>query len=211
MGGEGGAAGITTMTGPEVATEGGTTPVRILTPRLVLSMPDGDDIPRILAFYERNREHLDPWEPPQPEGFLTETYWRARLARFRAEARDNVSLRLFVFPKACDRTGPVLGVVSFTRMFALPVPCARLGYAIDRESEATGRMGEAVRAALRHIVDVRGVTRITATHQVDNVRSARLLARLGFRSVCVLPRYLFSGGAWHDHTLVERDFETDGE
>ena len=173
-------------------------------------LPTDDAIPRIVAFYERNADHLAPWEPPQAEGFLTTAHWRERLARYRREEEESVSIRLFLFPREArngsPREAPVVGIVSFTRFFALPSKTAQLGYAIDRVHEGRGLMSEAVQAAVAHVATARGLRRVTATYQVDNVRSARVLARAGFAVVRVLPHHLFTAGAWHDHTLVQRDF-----
>ncbi len=181
--------------------------MQLETPRLELMLPGDEAIPRIIAFYGKNAEHLLPWEPAPAPGFLTTAHWEERLARFRREQDDNVSVRLFLFGRGAGDSAPILGIVSFTRFFALPVKSAQLGYAVDREHEGQGLMSEAVQHAVAHVARARSLRRVTATYQVDNVRSARVLARAGFTVDRVIPRHLFTAGAWHDHTLVHRDFD----
>ena len=52
---------------------------RLETERLVLTIPEPSSSARLLAYAVDNKRHLDPWEPPRPEGFYTEAYWQRRL------------------------------------------------------------------------------------------------------------------------------------
>ena len=63
-------------------------------------------------------------------------------------------------------------------------------------------MTEALEATNRQLFDVVKLHRIQANHLPDNVRSSRLLARLGFRREGLAREYLFIRGAWRDHVLT---------
>jgi len=176
--------------------------VRLETARLVIATPTDEDVPRLLTFHRAERDRLARWAPALPDDFLTEPHWRARVDRFRVEARTGVSLRLFLF------VGPsrhVVGLVSFTRLLALPVPQAQVGYALAAAAEGQGLMAEALAASLAHVVRQPGLRRVTATHDVDNTRSARLLARLGFVREGLLPAHLVTNGAPRDHVAMAKD------
>jgi ribosomal-protein-alanine N-acetyltransferase len=79
-----------------------------------------------------------------------------------------------------------------------------LGYQIDRECEGRGLMSEALRAAIRYMFEDQKLHRIAANYRPENVRSGRLLAKLGFRIEGFAKDYLFIDGAWRDHILTSR-------
>jgi len=55
---------------------------------------------------------------------------------------------------------------------------------------------------IAHAFDVLRLHRIQANYVPDNVRSGRLLQRLGFRKEGFAADYLFINGAWRDHVLT---------
>jgi ribosomal-protein-alanine N-acetyltransferase len=175
-------------------------PVELRTKRLLITMPPAEAAERFVAYTVANREHHAPWTPgpARPE---TIRGWRERLARYRREAREDVSLRLFLFRRS-DPDGPVLGGIGFTSIERGPLQSCRLGYALDRDAVGHGYMVEALRAAIPHVFDVMRLHRITATYMPSNVRSAAVLKRLGFTVEGVARDYLFVGGAWHDHVVT---------
>jgi ribosomal-protein-alanine N-acetyltransferase len=77
-----------------------------------------------------------------------------------------------------------------------------LGYAIDAQRQGQGLMHEALIAAIVHAFDVLRLHRIQANYVPDNVRSGRLLQRLGFRKEGLAANYLYINGAWRDHVLT---------
>jgi ribosomal-protein-alanine N-acetyltransferase len=60
-------------------------------------------------------------------------------------------------------------------------------------------MSEALQQAVRYMFIEQKLHRINANFRPENVRSGRLLARLGFRIDGFAPRYLFIDGDWRDH------------
>jgi len=171
------------------------------TPRLSLRALGPDDAARVLAFFERNREHFRPWDPPRPAGFYTLPYWRDTLAKWRADHIEERALRFF-FTARDDRRGPLLGMANFTRIVRGPFQCAGLGYSLDVAAVGQGYMREALRAAIDHMFEERGFHRIEANYRPENVRSGRVLAALGFEIEGYAKRYLLIDGDWRDHVLT---------
>jgi len=172
--------------------------VRLESARLVLLQLAPDSAARAVAFHRDNMDHLAPWDPPRPVDFLTESYWRAALARQLDEAAAGRALRLWMVARE-DEAGAVLGTVSFTAIERGPLQGCRLGYAIDHRHQGQGLMAEALRSAIAHAFGPLKLHRIEAGHLPENHRSARLLRRLGFVPFGYSRDYLYIAGAWRDH------------
>lgn len=74
-----------------------------------------------------------------------------------------------------------------------------IGYDLAPNRWGVGLMAEAVGAVLDHAFDTLGVHRVEAFVHVDNIRSARLLGRLGFTREGTVRAMYFSAGSFHDH------------
>lgn len=75
---------------------------------------------------------------------------------------------------------------------------AGIGYSFRADRQGRGLAREAVSALVDALLDGRGVHRITATLDPDNVRSAHLLEQLGFRYEGRSPSAALVRGAWLD-------------
>jgi len=98
--------------------------------------------------------------------------------------------------------GAVLGVANFSNVVWGPFCACFLGYHLDARWEGRGVMCEALTAALAYVFHDLGLHRVMANHLPENVRSARLLRRLGFVPEGYARDYLFIDGAWRDHVLT---------
>jgi ribosomal-protein-alanine N-acetyltransferase len=172
----------------------------LVTDRLsVVHMAPGHSA-QLLDFLHRNEAHLAPWDPPHPVGFDTIEYWEAQCARAVADYEEGLVARWLLFMQGePDR---VIGRVNFTQIARGPFQSCMLGYAIDSDCQGRGLMREALAATITYAFDVLRLHRIQANYVPSNVRSARLLQRLGFRKEGVAADYLYIDGAWRDHVLT---------
>jgi ribosomal-protein-alanine N-acetyltransferase len=148
-------------------------------------------------FYEQNAEHLKPWEPQRSAEYHQVPAWEARLAqwtRFRNEGRavNFISLMDDRIIAVCNLTNIVRGVYQ----------AANLGYAVAADFEGRGVMQQLCGYVLDYAFDMLNLNRIMANYMPANVRSAKLLARLGFVKEGLARRYLFINGCWEDHVLT---------
>jgi ribosomal-protein-alanine N-acetyltransferase len=173
----------------------------IETPRLRLALLEAADAPRVCAYLQRNREYFRPWEPPRPEGFHTEAYWRDKLEHTRADLEADRVVRLFMVRRE-DTRGPVIGMVNFARLVRGGFLCAGLGYSLDEGCVGRGFMQEALRGAIDWLFERHGFHRIEANYRPENLRSGRVLAALGFIVEGYARDYLIVDGAWRDHVLT---------
>jgi len=176
-------------------------PVLLTTEHLVLTMPPAHDATRLVSYFERNRNHLAPWEPERPTDFYEVSYWEKQLESNRRELAEDRSLRLVVFPRG-EEGRPVIGVVNFNAFIRGAFQACYLGYSLDRARQGRGLMSEALRAAIEHAFESLHMHRIMANYKPDNERSARLLERLGFVREGYAREYLHIDGAWCDHVLT---------
>jgi ribosomal-protein-alanine N-acetyltransferase len=154
----------------------------------------------LLEFLRRNAGHMAPWDPPHPPDFDTIEYWEGECARAAEEHDEGLVARWLLFEH--DDPGRVIGRINFTQIVRGPFHSCMLGYAIDAQRQGHGLMHEALTAAIAHVFDALRLHRIQANYVPDNVRSGRLLQRLGFCKEGVAVDYLFINGAWRDHVLT---------
>lgn len=170
------------------------------TPRLTIEHVGVAHAPQLAEFFRRNDAHLAPWDPPRPAGIRSASFWQAECERAVDEYNDGLVARWVMFSNG-DRS-QIVGRINYTQIARGPFQSCVLGYAIDAMFERRGLMHEALAATIAHVFDVLRLHRIQASYIPDNVRSGRLLQRLGFRREGVAPQYLFINGAWRDHVIT---------
>jgi len=171
------------------------------TKRLVLTIPPPSAAPRLLGFAIENDAHLARWEPPHPDGFFTESFWRRRLDRSREELARGESLR-FTIADRNDPDGPILGHCNFNQIVRGAFQACYLGYSVDHRWQGKGIMFEALERATAFIFGPMRLHRIMANYIPTKERSGRLLRRLGFQVEGYARDYLFIHDAWRDHVLT---------
>lgn len=172
----------------------------IHTPRLELIPASIDLAKRVVEFYQRNEPHLTPWEPPKPLAFDTEIHQRNRLAQAEQAAKDGTAVRWWL----CLRNEPnvLVGSIGLTAIVRGGFQNAMLGYAIDEKFQGQGLMQEALAAAIEYAFSTElNLHRIQANVRPENLRSLKLLERLGFEREGYAKDYLFIHDAWHDHVM----------
>lgn len=173
-------------------------PVRLEGPRVVVRSTTQDDARRFVAYFDRNRAHLEPWEAARTPDFYTEAHWAARLRTYDEDREDGTLHRMVILERGDE--GELAGVISLVEILARdPVWRGRVGYSLDAKKEGRGLMSEALGLVVRYAFDVLHLKRLQAGYVPHNARSARVLERAGFVKEGYYREYLRVGGAWHDH------------
>ena len=170
------------------------------TERLVITLPREHQAAAMLDFVMRNRQHLKPWNPPAPESLYTLAHWQGMVAKSTAAFDAQSSVRLWLAQR--EQPDRVIGSIGYSQIARGPFCSCVLGYQIDQECEGQGLMREALVATNRYMFEAQRLHRIAANYRPENVRSGRLLAKLGFRIEGFAKNYLFIDGAWRDHILT---------
>jgi [ribosomal protein S5]-alanine N-acetyltransferase len=168
------------------------------TPRLILRLPNENDITQFQAFDERNRGHMSPWRSATGK---QEKDLKDQLIEWEQEFKEGKSIRFLLFLKE-DPEGGIIGFCNFSQIFRGPFQACYLGYHIDAAFQGKGLMSEAVTKATKYMFEIQNLHRIMANYMPSNERSARLLHKLGFVIEGHAKQYLLINGQWEDHILT---------
>ena len=147
---------------------------------------------------DRSRAFLEPWEPEWPSDDLTRGAFRARMRRYAAEIREDISYPFLVFRTSDKR---MLGGATLSNVRRGVAQAANLGYWMGEPHAGQGHMYGALKLAIPYIFSSLQLHRIEAACIPDNTRSIRLLEKAGFRQEGYLREYLKINGEWRDHVM----------
>jgi len=173
----------------------------ILSKRLLLRPQSLDQLAALRQYYLDNAAHLDPWEPARTVDFHDTETWRHRILMFEADREAGRALKLTI--RRQDDDG-LIGVCNFTNIVRGSFQACHLGYSLAETAQGHGFMYEALEASLHHVFTALNLHRVMAHYVPENVRSARVLERLGFAKEGLAKRYLHINGEWRDHVLTSK-------
>jgi ribosomal-protein-alanine N-acetyltransferase len=151
------------------------------TARLSLREPADTDLEALRDYYRRNAERFAPFEPVVPDTVADQAAW---IAARHAERRGGRATSFLAFDRASSQ---LAGIVILNGLSAENGLSAMLSYSIDGGLEGRGYASEAVRRVIDYAAQDLGVRSLTAYYHPANVRSGRLLERLGFTIVGQTP------------------------
>ena len=153
----------------------------------------------------RDEQHLAPWEPTMPGGWVPRhavSEWPGRWMLLRSAGRRGAAL-----PFAVTLDGRLVGHVMVGNVVREPLLSAYVGYWCDAQVTGRGVTTAAVAMVVDHCFGPVGLHRVEATVRPENVASIRVLAKLGFRREGLFERYLDVDGAWRDHLSLAMTVE----
>jgi ribosomal-protein-alanine N-acetyltransferase len=168
--------------------------------RVQLRQGGPDEAAEVIRFYRDNERHLGPFEPRREPSFFDPEWWREQLRKRDEEARADKSLALFLFLN--QDPARVIGSANLSNIVRRYFQACYLGYNLAKEHEGRGYMSEALGLVIAHAFGPMNLHRLMANYHPENVRSARVLERLGFVREGQAREYLFMNGKWHDSVLT---------
>lgn len=174
---------------------------RLVTERLVLTVPRESDAQALLDYALANFEAHARWSPPAAPDWNTLGNARRRARDYQERCAEGSGVR-FWFRLRDDPTGPFVGAVSLSQIVLSARRACFLGYHLDHRCQGRGYMHEAAKAAIDFAFDTLLLNRVEATYIPDNHRSANVLKRLGFVIEGKAEAYLFINGRFQDHVLT---------
>ncbi|TGE33200.1 GNAT family N-acetyltransferase [Desulfosporosinus sp. Sb-LF] len=172
--------------------------LQLETERLVLRLLDENSAGLVLDYYDRNDEFLKEWEALKDREFYTVDYHRETLRKELSKMTDGGAFRVWIFKKenAFSRTIGSIGLNNIIRGAFLS---CHLGYKLDTNEINQGYMTEALNKVVEFAFVTLGLHRIEANILPRNVRSMRVVEKLGFYNEGLAKKYLRINGAWEDH------------
>ena len=174
------------------------TPPVIATERALLHLLTPGNAHLVQAYHEANREHLEPWEPQRQRDFYTDESFRSIAERSHDAFLSGTEVKFIVVDRVSEK---MVASCSFTNIVKGPLMACNMGYSVACALQGQGLMHEVASASIRYMFDVQGLHRVMANHMPSNVRSERLLARLGFEREGYARAYLKIAGRWEDMVL----------
>ncbi|MEZ5973980.1 MAG: GNAT family N-acetyltransferase [Planctomycetota bacterium] len=173
------------------------------TQRLRLWVAGPTDAGDMLDYYQRNRRHLEPWEPARPDEFYSLEWWRQHLEYSVEESTRGYAHRMAMALRNAE--GPtVIGVLNISNIIRGVFQAASIGYSIDADWTGKGLMSEAIGGVVPYCFNVLGLHRVMANYIPSNLASARALEKNGFEKEGFARKYLLINGDWRDHVLTAR-------
>ena len=180
---------------------------RLVTQRLVLRPPRTTDVTELRRLLRANHEHLKPWNPAPPPGedpsSITEV--SKTVLRQRREWKLGRGYVLMVAER--ERPSTLIGKIALSGIMRGAMYGAYLGYWMSEDAQGRGYVTEALRAVLDFAFGPAGLHRVQAAIMPRNIRSLRVIEKLGFRREGYAERYLQIAGKWEDHIVFARTRE----
>lgn len=175
---------------------------RLWTERLRLEASQPVLAPAVSDFFLGNAAHLAPWGPSRPPGFweveATEARLTEHIGRFAASELWQYWLTRIDDP---DR---IIGQCQVSLISRGVFQNASIGYGLAEAAQGHGYMQEALRCLIDELFSPRvWLHRLEAAVRPDNLRSLRMMERMGFREIGLCRNYLYIQGTWRDFQLFE--------
>jgi ribosomal-protein-alanine N-acetyltransferase len=171
------------------------------TENLIISVLKPDDFELFVKYNSDNRNHLSPWEPTRiPEYFgLEETKKRVEVSFKDFQLGTSISFVAFDKNKS-----EIICLCTFSNIVYGVFQACNLGYSISEKKQGLGLMYEMLQASIHYVFTEYNLHRIMANYIPSNIRSGKLLDKLGFQKEGIAKSYLKIAGTWQDHVLTSK-------
>lgn len=156
----------------------------------------------LLAIYERNNQtHLAKWEPIRDEVYFTD---------IEVEKRVKSNFKNFILGSSVCLVGldksrsKIVCICNFSNIVHGVFQACNLGYSINAKDQGKGLMFEMLTASIEYMFSQIGLHRIMENYISSNIRSEKLLTKLGFEKEGFAKSYLKIAGSWQDHVLTSK-------
>lgn len=171
---------------------------RLEAPRIYLRPPAHRDFREWRRQRLDSRNFLEPWEPTWSEDAHDASGYRRRCRICRDEWRRDEAYSFFIFRR---QDQALLGGITLRHIRRIAAQMGVVGYWMSQAHARQGYMSEGLGALLDFAFDDLGLHRIEAACVPENLPSAGLLIKLGFREEGRARAYLRIAGRWQDHRL----------
>lgn len=144
-----------------------------------------------------NEAWLRPWEPSSTVRWSerhSRSAFVSMLFRLHSQAREGS-----VLPYGVTYSGRLVGQVTVSNIIRGVLRSGHIGYWVDESVAGRGIITTAVALVVDHCFRAVGLHRVQIDIRPENVRSLRVVQKLGLRQEARFSRYLDIDGAYRDH------------
>lgn len=146
---------------------------------------------------QRNQNWFQQWESTVPDEFSDGKVSFYQIVRnLRVEAKAQRSL-----PFVMEIDKKIAGQITVANINYGSTRSAYIGYWIAEEFAGKGYTPLAVAMAIDHCFQILKLHRLEITIRPENLKSLRVVEKLGLRSEGLRPKYLHIDGDWRDHLV----------
>jgi len=166
------------------------------TDRLELRPLAIEDVELLKDYLQRNRSFFEEWDPLHEDDFYSIESLTRLIQTGIEENNIRKGLRLYLFKKETPR---IIGSIGLSNIVYGAFLSCFLGYKLDAEEINQGYMTEGLKKVIEIGFREYGLHRVEANVMPKNVRSIRVLEKLGFTKEGESAKYLKIHGRWEDH------------
>ena len=146
---------------------------------------------------QRNQSWFRQWESTVPDEFSDgKASFYQIVKNLRVEAKAQRSL-----PFVMEIDKKIAGQITVANINYGSTRSAYIGYWIAEEFAGKGYTPLAVAMAIDHCFQILNLHRLEITIRPENLKSLRVVEKLGLRSEGLRPKYLHIDGDWRDHLV----------
>ena len=146
---------------------------------------------------QRNQDWFQQWESTVPDEFSDgKASFYQIVKNLRVEAKAQRSL-----PFVMEIDKKIAGQITVANINYGSTRSAYIGYWIAEEFAGKGYTPLAVAMAIDHCFKILNLHRLEITIRPENLKSLRVVEKLGLRSEGLRPKYLHIDGDWRDHLV----------
>lgn len=146
-----------------------------------------------------NAEWLSPWEATLPKGAGTGiSSYRDMIRTLRSRARQGQAM-----PFVVTYDGEVVGQLTVNGITWGSARWANIGYWVARSHAGLSITPTAVALVCDHLLGPVGLHRIEIAIRPENAASLRVVEKLRFTKIGVVPGFLHIAGDWRDHEIFQ--------
>ena len=160
-----------------------------------------EDLDLLMEYENDNRAHVAQWEPCRVNEYFSLEKTKQRITHSFESFQLGKSISLVGFSQNKSK---IICICTFSNIIHGVFQACNLGYSIAKNEQGKGLMFELLQTSIEYVFHEYQLHRIMANYMPSNIRSEKLLQRLGFQKEGLAKSYLKIAGSWQDHVLTSK-------
>ncbi|MDP5275773.1 GNAT family N-acetyltransferase [Chengkuizengella axinellae] len=168
------------------------------TERLILKVIDESYVEKVVDYWNKNKQFLNPWSPLVDDEFFTAYFQSSKLKDDIQRMKEGLMFKVWMIKKE-DEKEEIIGSISLNNIVRGVFQSCHIGYQLSHNETNQGYMTEAVQRVIDYAFYDLKLHRIEANIMPINGASLKVVEKLGFESEGLAKKYLKINGKWEDH------------